>query len=110
MADPILVAAATAHRACHNQEQDLGNGKLAGYCIVCGIPWPCETAKTFMRKLGLVPDVLVKEDGVWLGFKASSGKQALLNLEALADKQSGIVGAAIRDWAVDAAKSGEAKP
>ena len=36
------VAQITAHRACHNQEQDLPNGKVAGYCIVCGVPWPCQ--------------------------------------------------------------------
>ena len=65
MADPILVAAATAHRACHNQEQDIGNGKLAGYCIVCGIPWPCETAKTFMRKLGSPFDAAAEELPEW---------------------------------------------
>ena len=38
------VAMITAHRACHNQEQDPGNGKLAGYCVVCGILWPCDYA------------------------------------------------------------------
>lgn len=35
----------TAHRACGNQEQDAANGKLAGYCVVCQVPWPCDTAK-----------------------------------------------------------------
>lgn len=44
------LAAALAHRACGNQENDLDNGKLAGYCIVCQIPWPCETAQAFLRK------------------------------------------------------------
>lgn len=44
----IMVASATAHRACHNQEQDVNNGKLGGYCIVCGVPWPCETAQTYL--------------------------------------------------------------
>jgi hypothetical protein len=44
----IKLAAATAHRACCSCEQDLSNGKLNGYCVVCGVPWPCETAKTFM--------------------------------------------------------------
>lgn len=38
------VAVLTAHRACGNQEQDLQNGKLAGFCVVCQIPWPCEYA------------------------------------------------------------------
>lgn len=40
-----LIAQFTAHRAVGNQEQDADNGKLAGYCIVCQIPWPCEYAK-----------------------------------------------------------------
>lgn len=38
------VALFTAHRAVGNQEQDLANGKLAGYCLVCQVPWPCEYA------------------------------------------------------------------
>jgi hypothetical protein len=25
------------------------NGKLHGYCVVCGVPWPCETASNFLR-------------------------------------------------------------
>lgn len=39
------IAQLTAHRACGNQEQDLANGKLAGYCVVCQTLWPCDTAK-----------------------------------------------------------------
>lgn len=39
------VAQLTAHRAVGNQEQDLDQGKLAGYCLVCQVLWPCETAK-----------------------------------------------------------------
>ena len=42
------IAAATAHRACHSAEHDPANGRLHGYCIVCGIPWPCDTAKAFL--------------------------------------------------------------
>lgn len=38
------IAVLTAHRAIGNQEQDSGNGKLAGYCAVCQVPWPCEYA------------------------------------------------------------------
>lgn len=36
----------SAHRACCGSEHDPLNGKLHGYCIVCGIPWPCEYAGT----------------------------------------------------------------
>lgn len=39
------IAELTAHRACGSQEQDPQNGKLAGYCVVCQTPWPCEIAK-----------------------------------------------------------------
>lgn len=44
------VAAAMAHRACCGVEHDPTNGKLHGYCVVCGVPWPCETAAYFLRK------------------------------------------------------------
>ncbi len=42
------IAAATVHRVCCGTEHDPSNGKLHGYCIVCGIDWPCETARTFL--------------------------------------------------------------
>jgi hypothetical protein len=45
----ILIASATAHRACCGCEHDPENGKLHGYCIVCGVPWPCETAQMFIN-------------------------------------------------------------
>lgn len=43
------VAAALAHRACCGTEHDPENGKLHGYCVVCGVEWPCETAKMFLK-------------------------------------------------------------
>ena len=43
-----LIAAATAHRACCGFENDPSVGKLHGYCVVCGVPWPCETAAFFI--------------------------------------------------------------
>lgn len=43
------LAAAYAHRACCGVEHDPNRGKLHGYCVVCGVPWPCETAETFLR-------------------------------------------------------------
>jgi hypothetical protein len=33
-----------AHRGCCGTEHDPANGKLHGYCVVCGVPWPCEYA------------------------------------------------------------------
>lgn len=38
------VAQLLAHRACISAEHDPSNGKLHGYCVVCGVPWPCEYA------------------------------------------------------------------
>lgn len=38
------VAQLIAHRACCGTEHDPANGKLHGYCVVCGVPWPCEYA------------------------------------------------------------------
>jgi hypothetical protein len=38
------IAQITAHRVCCGTEHDPLNGKLHGYCIVCGVPWPCEYA------------------------------------------------------------------
>ena len=35
-----------AHRVCCGVEHDPANGKLHGYCVVCGVPWPCEYAST----------------------------------------------------------------
>lgn len=45
------IAAAIAHRACCGTEHDPVNGKLHGLCVVCGVPWPCETAQYFLRKI-----------------------------------------------------------
>ncbi len=33
-----------AHRVCCGSEHDPQNGKLHGYCVVCGVEWPCEYA------------------------------------------------------------------
>src|SRR5262249_9083704 len=35
-----------AHRVCCGTEHDPSNGKLHGYCVVCGVVWPCEYAGT----------------------------------------------------------------
>jgi len=47
---PEMIASAIAHRACCGSEHDPSSGKLHGYCVVCGVPWPCETASTFLVK------------------------------------------------------------
>lgn len=46
----VMLASALAHRTTHSAEHDPANGKLHGYCIVCGVPWPCETAAQFIQK------------------------------------------------------------
>ena len=43
------VAAAQAHGGCHSAEHNPQKGMLHGYCVVCGVPWPCDTAKYFLR-------------------------------------------------------------
>lgn len=44
------LATVLAHRACCSEEHNPLEGKIHGYCIVCGVPWPCETAQVFLRK------------------------------------------------------------
>lgn len=39
-----------SHRACCGSEHNPQIGKLHGYCVVCGMPWPCETARYFLRQ------------------------------------------------------------
>lgn len=46
--DAELLASALAHRACCGTEHNPETGKLHGYCVVCGVPWPCATAERFM--------------------------------------------------------------
>ena len=38
------VAQMIAHRACCGSEHDPSVGRIHGYCVVCGVPWPCEYA------------------------------------------------------------------
>lgn len=42
------IASAAAHRVCCGTEHDPLNGKLHGYCVVCGVPWPCDTAEKYL--------------------------------------------------------------
>ena len=48
--DESLVASAKAHRAICGNECTFENKKLHGYCEVCGVPWPCDTARSFLLK------------------------------------------------------------
>lgn len=52
------------------------------------------------RAVGVL-DVQVRDDGVWLHFKASTGKSALLCVESLAEGKRGIIGMALREWCAD---------
>lgn len=38
------LALVLAHRGCCNEEHDPAAGKIAGFCVVCGVPWPCQVA------------------------------------------------------------------
>ena len=44
------IATITAHRACCGTEHNPFEGKLQGYCVVCGVPYPCEYAGTLPIK------------------------------------------------------------
>ena len=46
MSDALIerTAQLIAHRACCSEEHNPAQGKLHGYCVVCGVPWPCEYA------------------------------------------------------------------
>ena len=53
-----------AHRACCGVEHDPPNGKLHGYCVVCGVPWPCAYAGSPPESLpapGEAVEAVVKE-------------------------------------------------
>ena len=36
------IAQITAHRVCCGSEHNPQEGKFHGYCVVCGVPFPCE--------------------------------------------------------------------
>lgn len=57
--DVERVAQLIAHRACCGTEHDPLNGKLHGYCVVCGVPWPCEYAG---KPPAALPNANGKED------------------------------------------------
>jgi len=48
--EAAMRAACAAHRACCGIEADNSQGKIHGCCVVCGVPWPCETAQFFLFK------------------------------------------------------------
>ena len=48
--EAAMRAGCAAHRACCGIEADNSQGKIHGYCVVCGVPWPCETAQFFLFK------------------------------------------------------------
>lgn len=61
--DVERVAQLVAHRACCGTEHDPANGKLHGYCVVCGVEWPCEYAGIPPKPSPVVDDAMVKR--VW---------------------------------------------
>lgn len=50
--EAAMRAGCAAHRACCGIEADNSQGKIHGCCVVCGVPWPCETAQFFLFKAG----------------------------------------------------------
>lgn len=62
---PVLlerIAQIAAHRACCSEEHDPANGKIHGYCVVCGIPWPCEYAGIGSFGQSAAPELKGQED------------------------------------------------
>jgi hypothetical protein len=49
------VAQLVAHRACLGTEHDPASGKIHGYCVVCGVPWPCDIAKPVVASTPTAP-------------------------------------------------------
>jgi len=56
--------------------------------------------------LGL--SVTHKEDGCWMRFRASTGREACVNLTAFATERCGIIGSTIRQWIEDVRPNTEA--
>ena len=44
-------AVVAAHRSCNSEEHDPSQGRVHGYCMVCGVPWPCAYALEARRLL-----------------------------------------------------------
>lgn len=42
--NPERLTQMIAHRACLGTEHEPHNGKIHGYCVVCGVDWPCDYA------------------------------------------------------------------
>jgi hypothetical protein len=57
--------------------------------------------------LGL--SVTHKEDGCWMRFKASNGREACINLNVYADDHGSIIGSAIRQWIEDVRPNAESE-
>ncbi len=50
-------------------------------------------------------EIRVGADGiVWMGFFAKDGKSALLNLNAIAEKNTGVISGALAAWCADRQK------
>jgi len=81
---------------CHNLDKEL-NTSLGE---VVDTVWDQAYAAATARAVEVL-DVQVRDDGVWLHFKASTGKSALLCVESLAEGKRGIIGMALREWCAD---------
>jgi hypothetical protein len=73
--DAERVAQLVAHRACCGVEHDTANGKLHGYCVVCGVPWPCDYAGAPPPKVPTVP-AFTEREMYYLSAIAENERQA----------------------------------
>lgn len=81
------VAQLTAHRACHSAEHDPANGKIHGYCMVCGVPWPCQYAGEPMGGVMALTILTIARSSIadqlaWLRFKHQYGPTKHINPDA----------------------------
>jgi hypothetical protein len=60
------VAQLIAHRACCSSEHDPAKGKLHGYCVICGVPWPCAYAGTPPSGVDSSRDISTYEQNLWI--------------------------------------------
>jgi hypothetical protein len=104
VACPERIAQLTAHRACHSAEHDPANGRLHGYCVVCGVPWPCEYAGKPPTPADSAPlvEALRKARAAVDGFRFDSDVDVFRLIDAIA----GIADAALA--AYDASHEGRA--
>jgi len=79
------VAQLLAHRACHAAEHNPEQGRIHGYCRVCGIPWPCAYAGTPPSEIAPTRDAVLADCRAFLSTLSPRDWGAAGNLIARID-------------------------